>query len=114
MPRPKTIRELREEIIGSERLKAHSQEEISRSLRLHQATLSRIVRGKFKRRSPAVARVCKYAGISCMTNQPLAELDASLARLTRVATGGSASKRHAIKLIRLAAELLENDAISER
>ncbi len=114
MARPKTIRELREEITGSERLKARPQEEISTSLRLHQATLSRILRGKFKRRSSAVDRVCKYARISCITNRPLAELDASLARLTRVATGDSASKRHAIKLIRLAAELLESDASSER
>jgi hypothetical protein len=114
MPRPKTVRELREDILGSERLKARPQEEISRSLRLHQATLSRILRGKFKRRSDAVERVCKYANISCITDAPLAELDASLARLTRVATGSSTSHRHAIKLIRLAAELLESESAAER
>lgn len=109
MPRPKTIRELREEIIASDRLKRRPQEEISQSLRLHQATLSRIIRGKFKRRSSAVDRVCQYAGISRITDKPLAELDASLDRLKRVATGNSANKRHAIKLIRLAAELLESE-----
>jgi hypothetical protein len=114
MARPKTVRELRQEIAVCTRLKNRPQEEISRSLRLHQATLSRILRGKFKRRSSAVERVCKYAGISCITEQPLTELDASLKKLTQVATGNSSTKRHAIKLIRLAAELLENDSSSGR
>jgi transcriptional regulator with XRE-family HTH domain len=112
MKRQKSPRELRDEIMRSPVLRAKSQEEISRSLSLHQATLSRILRGKFKRRSDAVDRVCKYAQISCITEQPPAELDDSIDRLTRAVEGNSASKRHAIKLIRLAVELLEHESLA--
>jgi len=110
MNRRKTIPELRSEIMASERLMEKSQEEICRSLRINQATVSRIVRGKFKRYSTAVARVCNYASISCMTERPLGELDASIDQLTRLAKGGSTHERHALKLIRLAAELLKSEA----
>jgi transcriptional regulator with XRE-family HTH domain len=108
MSRRKTIPELRTEIMASEKLKAKSQEEISSVLDINQATLSRILRGKFRRLSPAVDRVCIYASISRMTEQPMGELEASLDRLSLLASGGSAHERHAMKLIRLAAELLES------
>lgn len=109
MTRRKTIHELRREIMASPRLKAQSQEAICQSLSIHQATLSRILRGQFKRASDAVVRVCKYAHISCITEQPLDEMEASLARLTALARGRSARERHALQLIRLATELLQPD-----
>ena len=112
MTRRKTISELRTEIMASEKLKAKSQEEICQSLRINQATLSRILRGKFKRRSKSVDRVCSYASISCITSQPLGDLDASLDRLTLLAKGTSLHERHAMKLIRLAAELLETGLVA--
>lgn len=112
MKRQKTPRELREEIIASPLLRSKSQEDLGRSLNLHQATLSRILRGKFKRRSEAVDRVCKYAQISCITDEPPPELDESIERLTRAVDADTASKRHAIKLIRLAAELLEYESLA--
>jgi hypothetical protein len=108
MSRRKTVPELRTEIMASERLKAKPQEEISATLKINQATLSRILRGKFRRVSPAVARICVYASISRMTEKPKGELEASLDRLSLLASGGSAHERHAMKLIRLAAELLES------
>lgn len=109
MPRRKTIPELRDEIMASGKLRSQSQEALCQSLGIHQATLSRILRGKFKRYSPAVASVCNYASISCMTSRPLDELDASLHRLTALARGGQTHERHALKLIRLAAELLKTE-----
>ena len=109
MKRQKTIRELRQDILLSEKLRTKSQEEISRSLKVNQATVSRILRGQFKRCSKAVERVCNYAEISRMTSQSMPELEASLQRLTEIAQRGSARDRRALKLIRLAAELLEAD-----
>lgn len=108
MSRRKTIPELRVEIIASGKLRAKSQEEIAHSLSLNQATLSRILRGRFKRYSPAVAKVCTYAQLSCMTDRPRDALGASLDRLSVLAKGRSSHERHAMKLIRLAAELLES------
>jgi transcriptional regulator with XRE-family HTH domain len=107
MMRRKTIRELRDEIIASPRLKERSQEEIATTVGVNQATLSRILRGRFKRVSGAVDRVCTYARILRMTDRPLAEIDASLAQLKGLARGRTTRERHALKLIRLAAELLE-------
>jgi hypothetical protein len=108
MARRKTISELRSEIMASARLRAKSQDEIAQSLKLNQATLSRILRGQFRRYSPAVAEVCKYAAISCITSRPPGALELSLHQLTALAKGRSAEERHALKLIRLAAELLES------
>jgi transcriptional regulator with XRE-family HTH domain len=108
MTRRKTIPELRIEIMASAKLRSKSQEEIARSLRLNQATLSRIRRGRFKRYSNAVTKVCSYALISRMTDRPPPALGASLERLTLLAKGRSTNERHAMKLIRLAAELLES------
>jgi transcriptional regulator with XRE-family HTH domain len=112
MSRCKTIPELRTAIMASEKLKAKPQEEIARALDINQATLSRILRGKFRRVSPAVTRICSYASISCMTTRPLSDLEASIDRLSLLAGGPSAPERHARKLIRLAAELLESTAAS--
>lgn len=109
MKRQKTTHELRREIMASPELRTHSQEEISRRVKLNQATVSRILRGQFKRRSVAVNRVCDYAKISRMTDRPLPELEASLDRLKQIARGGSPGERRALKLIRLAAELLESE-----
>ena len=113
MPRRKTIPELRHELMASAKLRGQPQEVLSEQLGIHQATLSRILRGKFKRYSPAVATVCNYASISCMTSRPLDELDASIHRLTALAQGGATHERHALKLIRLAAELLKSTAPAE-
>jgi len=113
MRRRKTIPELRDEIMASAKLRGQPQEALGVSLGIHQATLSRILRGKFKRYSPAVASVCNYASISCMTSRPLDELDASIHRLTALAQGGATHERHALKLIRLAAELLKTTAPAE-
>ena len=109
MKRPKTVGELRREIQLSEKLKTQSQEEIGRALSIHQATLSRILRGQFKRRSSAVDKVCQYAQILRMTDLPMSQLEASLDQLSQLATSGSPNGRCALKLIRLAAELLESD-----
>ena len=109
MSRRKSIPELRAEIMASEKLRSQSQGALSSLLGLHQATLSRILRGKFQRHSSAVTAVCKYASISCMTSRPLDELDASIHRLTALAQGGATHERHALKLIRLAAELLKTE-----
>lgn len=106
MSRRKTIPELRSEIMASAKLKEKTQEEISTMLRLNQATVSRILRGKFRRYSGAVEQVCRYASISRMTERPLGELEASIDRLALLAKGTSSHERHALKLIRLAAELL--------
>jgi transcriptional regulator with XRE-family HTH domain len=114
MKRQKTVRELRADIMASRTLKARSQEDIGRKLRLNQATLSRILRGQFKRRSPAVDRVCIYANISRITSRPLTDLEVSLARITRMAPRGSAGERRALKLIRLAAEILETEPAPAR
>lgn len=108
MTRRKTISELRSEIMASAKLRAKSQEEIAQRIKLNQGTLSRILRGQFRRYSPAVAKVCNYATISCMTNLPPGALEHSLDQLTSLAQGRSAEERHALKLIRLAAELLES------
>jgi len=108
MSRRKTIPELRVEITASEILKAKPQEEIAGVLDVNQATLSRILRGKFRRYSRAVEKVCHYASISCITDRPMDELEASIGRLTLLARGASAHERHAMKLIRMAAELLES------
>jgi siderophore synthetase component len=108
MKREKTVSELRQEIMASAVLREKSQDEISRAVRVNQATLSRVVRGQFKRRSKAVASVCEYASISCITSQPVPELSASLDQLSGLARR-SPNARHALKLIRLAAELLETD-----
>ena len=94
--------------MASEKLRAKTQEVIAHSLNLNQATVSRLLSGRFKRLSPAVNKVCAYAQISCMTDHPLNPLGASLARLTLLAKGRSSHERHAMKLIRLAAELLES------
>jgi hypothetical protein len=110
MKRPKTIRELRREIMASDSLRAKPQEQICHSIGVNQATLSRILRGQFKRRSKAVDRVCKYADISCITTQTMPELEASLQQLARIARGNSPAERRALKLIRLAAELLDTEA----
>jgi transcriptional regulator with XRE-family HTH domain len=112
MPRRKTIPELRDEIMASEKLRGRPQDTLSQRLGIHQATLSRILRGKFQRYSPAVEAVCKYACISCMTSRPLDELDASIHRLSALAQGGATRERQALKLIRLAAELLKAEAPS--
>lgn len=109
MRRPKTIPELRSEILNSPRLKAKSQGEIASAIRVNQATVSRVLRGRFKRYSKAVDRVCHYAGISRMTDTPLNEFEASLGRLTKLAQGNSPHEQHALKLIRLAAEMLVTD-----
>jgi hypothetical protein len=66
------------------------------------------MRGKFRRYSAAVAKICSYASISCITERPLGELEASIDRLALLAKGGAAHKRHAMRLIRLAVELLES------
>ena len=110
MKRPKTVRELRHEILHSEVLRTKPQEAISHSVSMNQGTLSRILRGHFKRRSGAVERVCRYAHISSMTDQPKPELETSLDQLARIARRGSPNDRRAMRLIRLAAELLERDA----
>lgn len=107
MKRAKTPGELRQEIAAAERLRDRPQEQIAAELKLNQATLSRITRGQFKRVSPAVRRVCEYAQISCITTRPLPELDASLAALAAIASRRGSADPRAIKLIRLAAELLE-------
>lgn len=111
MNRQKTTAELRVEIMASAVLRAKSQEEIAASLEINQATLSRILRGQFKRYSRAVAKVCSYARISCMTARPRNAVGASLERLTVLARGRSIQERHAMKLIRLAAELLETTEV---
>ncbi|MFM9092902.1 MAG: hypothetical protein ACKOUK_14330, partial [Verrucomicrobiota bacterium] len=69
--RPKTIPELRQEIQASAKLQAESQGAISQTLGLTQATVSRILRGQFKRQSKAVDKVLVYAEISCITESPL-------------------------------------------
>lgn len=109
MRRSKTIAELRAEIRASTRLKSQSQTELSTILKVNQATVSRILRGQFRRVSPAVTKVCMYASISCITNRPLGELDASVDRLARLTRGRTPRERQAIKLLRLAAEILESD-----
>lgn len=106
MKRPKTMYELKQDILASPVLRKRSQEEIGISLNLNQATVSRILRGQFKRRSSAVERICRYAQISRITTRPLPELDASLDQLTRIARRGAPGDRQALKLIRLAAEML--------
>lgn len=112
MRRPKTVPELRAEIQSSPRLKSQSQTDISSVLKVNQATISRILRGQFKRVSPAVAKLCEYASISCMTERPLGEFEASMDRLARLARGRSLRERQAMRLIRLAAEILESDVSS--
>lgn len=108
MLRRKSIAELRTAIATSRRLQASSQTALAQSMGLHQATLSRILRGRFRRCSPAVLKVCKYANISCMTDSPPGAMERSLQRLSSLARGRTANERHALKLIRLAAELLES------
>jgi transcriptional regulator with XRE-family HTH domain len=107
MARRKSISEIRRDISASTSLHDRSQEALAQSLQLNQATLSRILRGRFRRYSPAVAKVCSYASISRMTDRPADTLEAAINQLAALAKGGSAEKRHALKLIRLAAELLE-------
>lgn len=109
MSRPKTIPELRAEIQASSRLQARSQVKLSHSLNLNQATVSRILRGHFRRLSPAVAKICAYAAISCNTNRPLEGFAESMHHLVRLTRGRSPRQRQAMKLIRLAAELLESE-----
>lgn len=109
MRRPKTVSELRAEIQASPRLKSQSQAEISSAIKVNQATISRILRGQFKRVSPAVSKLCTYASLSCMTDRPLGEFEASVDRIARLAHGRSPRERQAMKLIRLAAEILESD-----
>ncbi len=106
--RPKTIPELRQEIQASPKLQAESQGAISESLGLNQATVSRILRGQFKRRSKAVDKVLNYAEISCITDQPLTPFEVTVTQLEKLAAAHSPNGRHAAKLIRLAAELLES------
>lgn len=109
MSRRKTVHELRSEIATSSRLQSKSQVEISTSIGVNQATVSRILRGRFKRCSPAVQKLCRYAAISCITTDPMGEFEASVDRLARLAQGRSPKEKHAMKLIRLAAEILESD-----
>ncbi|MBM3842027.1 MAG: hypothetical protein FJ397_01985 [Verrucomicrobia bacterium] len=106
--RPKTIPELRQEIQASAKLQADSQGAISTLIGLNQATVSRILRGKFKRRSKAVDKVLNYAGISCITECPLPPFEVTVTQLEKLAAAHSPNGRHAAKLIRLAAELLES------
>ena len=106
--RPKTIPELRQEIQASAKLQADSQGAISELLGLNQATVSRILRGQFKRRSKAVDKVLAYAEISCITDQPLTPFEVTVTQLEKLAAARSPNGRHAAKLIRLAAELLES------
>jgi transcriptional regulator with XRE-family HTH domain len=106
--RPKTIPELRQEIQASPKLQAESQGAISEALGLNQATVSRILRGQFKRRSKAVDKVLNYAEISCITDQPLTPFEVTVTQLEKLAAAHSPNGRHAAKLIRLAAELLES------
>lgn len=109
MRRPKTIPELRSEIVAHPRLISESQETLSARIGVNQATVSRILRGRFKRYSKAVDRVCRYAQISRMTEAPLNEFEASLGRLNALAQDISPRQQHALKLIRLAAEILVTD-----
>jgi hypothetical protein len=106
--RPKTIPELRQEIQASAKLQAESQGAISQTLGLNQATVSRILRGQFKRRSKAVDKVLAYAEISCITESPLTPFEVTVTQLEKLAAARSPNGRHAAKLIRLAAELLES------
>jgi len=108
MSRPKTIPELRQEIQASAKLQAESQGAISQILGLNQATVSRILRGQFKRRSKAVDKVLIYAEISCITENPLTPFEVTVTQLEKLAAVRSPNGRHAAKLIRLAAELLES------
>mgnify|MGYP000885054822 CR=1 FL=1 len=109
MRRPKTISELRAEIRASPRLCSQTQAKLSRLIRVNQATISRILRGQFRRVSPTVARVCAYAGISRITDRPLGELEASMSHIASLPRGLTPRERQAMKLIRLAAEILESD-----
>jgi transcriptional regulator with XRE-family HTH domain len=106
--RPKTIPELRQEIQASPKLQAESQGAISQALGLNQATVSRILRGQLKRRSKAVDKVLSYAEIVCITDQPLTPFEVTVTQLEKLAAARSPNGRHAAKLIRLAAELLES------
>lgn len=106
--RPKTIPELRQEIQASAKLQAESQGALSQTLGLNQATVSRILRGQFKRRSKAVDKVLAYAEISCITESPLTPFEVTVTQLEKLAAARSPNGRHAAKLIRLAAELLES------
>jgi transcriptional regulator with XRE-family HTH domain len=108
MSRPKTIPELRQEIQASAKLQADSQGAISEIIGLNQATVSRILRGQFKRRSKAVDKILAYAEISCITESPLTPFEVTVTQLEKLAAARSPNGRHAAKLIRLAAELIES------
>jgi len=108
MTRPKTIPELRSEIQASAKLQAESQSAIASFLGLNQATVSRILRGRFKRRSKAVDKVLIYAEIICITDSPLTPFEITVTQLEKLAAVRSPNGRHAAKLIRLAAELVES------
>lgn len=111
--RPKTVHELRQEIMASSRLRAEPQEVLSQKIGVNQATVSRILRGQFKRRSKAVDKLIVYASISCITDTPVNEFDATVIHLERLAAARSPNGHHAAKLIRLAAELLESSLPDE-
>ena len=91
--RPKTIPELRQEIQASTKLQAESQGAISQILGLNQATVSRIIRGQFKRRSKAVDKVLAYAEISCITDQPLTPFEVTVTQLEKLAAARSPNGR---------------------
>ena len=108
--RRKTIAEIRAEIAKSPRLRTQPQVVIARVTTVHQATVSRIVRGRFVRWSPAVQRLCKYARIKCMTPDRMPALEASIQELVAVANRAPRRQRSVIKLLRLVRELSDTFA----
>lgn len=60
-----------ERLKSSQKLAAITQLALAREAKVHQSQVSRILKGKFARVSENVMRICKYADISFIQEQPL-------------------------------------------
>lgn len=106
MRRKKTMNELRQEILTWRARHDDLQEAIAHDTGVNQGTISRILRGHFRRPSKALRAVCAYADISPITDKPLPPLELSLQELAQLAQS-SPHHRRILRLLRLAKELSE-------
>lgn len=107
--RGKTPAEIRAEIKRATHLRQQSQVMLASSVGIDQATVSRILNGRFVRVSPAVRKLCEYARIKYITPKPLSALDASILQLSKAVRRGSPQQRRVLRLLRLAKELSDSE-----
>jgi hypothetical protein len=100
----KTPLEIHRELLSTGLFSRETQAMIASRTRLHQATISRIAGGRFKKINKSVLAVCKYASINPFKTSGLKQLRSLLASRENLV---DPQKKKLVHIIELAVDLLE-------